>query len=433
MTICRSLIRHCCEIVYFGGILIRVTSSIFWTPRLCVTSTTRRGELSELHKFTHYGSQGRQVKSNTLRPILLSRSAIDSSHASLELYASIRSLRLVLSRVQPGARSIHLGSSSYIRSRMASTTSPSLKRKAEDLAAAEHKKPKQNGSITAFFGAPKSKVPASPAKSAATTATTVTPTKASDDDKTTTTTTVATPFGIASSTITTTKAPFDKTSWAAKLTPEQTSLLQLELTTLDESWLSVLAPALLDPTFLSLKRFLLAEHTRGAKIFPPAADVYTWSRHTPLDRVKAVILGQDPYHNDNQAHGLCFSVRPPTKAPPSLKNMYIALKKDYPSFRPPPDGLGLLTPWADSGVLLLNTCLTVRAHQANSHAGKGWESFTQKVIDAVNRKSKGVVFLAWGKPAEGKVKGVDTKKHLVLKSVHPSPLSASRGFVSVDL
>ena len=157
------------------------------------------------------------------------------------------------------------------------------------------------------------------------------------------------------------------------------------------------------------------------------------SRHTPLDTVKAVILGQDPYHNVNQAHGLCFSVRPPTPAPPSLKNIYIALKKDYPDFEPPPEKGGLLTPWANSGVLMLNTCLTVRAHEANSHAGKGWERFTQKVIDTVAKKrTKGVVFLAWGTPAQKRISAVNTTKHLVLKSVHPSPLSAHRGFVSLE-
>ncbi|GAM83214.1 hypothetical protein ANO11243_012000 [Dothideomycetidae sp. 11243] len=203
----------------------------------------------------------------------------------------------------------------------------------------------------------------------------------------------------------------------------------MELDTLDESWLAALKDELLTPSFLSLKRFLRDEHVKGQKIFPPAADVYSWSRHTPLHTVKAVILGQDPYHNDHQAHGLCFSVRPPTKAPPSLKNMYTALRKDYPDFTPPPNGLGLLTPWADRGVLLLNTCLTVRAHMANSHANKGWEQFTQKVIDLVARKrTNGVVFLAWGNPAQARCKGVNGMKHLVLKSVHPSPLSASRGF-----
>lgn len=145
--------------------------------------------------------------------------------------------------------------------------------------------------------------------------------------------------------------------------------------------------------------------------------------------MKAVIIGQDPYHNINQAHGLSFSVRAPTPAPPSLKNIYKALAIDYPSFRPPPKNGGLLTPWADRGVLLLNTCLTVRAHEANSHSNRGWEKFTQKVIDTVAAKrSKGVVFLAWGTPAGKRVGKVNKTKHCVLQSVHPSPLSASRGW-----
>ena len=149
--------------------------------------------------------------------------------------------------------------------------------------------------------------------------------------------------------------------------------------------------------------------------------------------MKVVILGQDPYHNLNQAHGLCFSVRPGVAVPPSLRNIYIALAKDYPeTFKPPPlSRAGLLTPWADRGVLLLNTVLTVRAHAANSHQGKGWERFTQKVIEVVaKRRATGVVFMAWGQPAAVRVKGVDVAKHLVLKAPHPSPLSAARGFVS---
>ena len=155
------------------------------------------------------------------------------------------------------------------------------------------------------------------------------------------------------------------------------------------------------------------------------------SRHTPLNTVKAVILGQDPYHNHNQAHGLCFSVRPPTPAPPSLKNMYIALKNDYPSFTPPPRNGGLLTPWAEQGILMLNTCLTVRAHEANSHSNKGWERFTQKVIDTVAKvRGRGVVFLAWGAPAAKRVAKINKAKHLVLQSVHPSPLSAHKGFMT---
>jgi len=153
------------------------------------------------------------------------------------------------------------------------------------------------------------------------------------------------------------------------------------------------------------------------------------SRHTPLNTVKAVVIGQDPYHGPNQAHGLSFSVRPPTPAPPSLKNIYKAIANDYPSFSPPPNKGGLLTPWADRGVLLLNTCLTVRATEANSHANWGWEGFTQKVIDLVAKKrTNGVVFLAWGSPAGKRVVKVDRKRHLVLQSVHPSPLSAARGW-----
>lgn len=148
-----------------------------------------------------------------------------------------------------------------------------------------------------------------------------------------------------------------------------------------------------------------------------------------MNTVKAVIIGQDPYHNHNQAHGLCFSVRPPTPAPPSLKNMFKELKDEYPSFTPPPKNGGLLTPWADQGVLLLNTCLTVRAHEANSHSNQGWEPFTQKVIDLVAKvRTRGVVFLAWGSPAQKRCTKISGAKHLVLKAVHPSPLSAARGW-----
>ncbi|KAJ0295554.1 hypothetical protein COL5a_009308 [Colletotrichum fioriniae] len=280
-----------------------------------------------------------------------------------------------------------------------------LKRKAGTLSASDSKKPKQDGSIMSFFGAPK---PAAGNKGAGSTA--------------------AGAAGAAAGP----EAPavkFDKAKWVAGLTAEQKELLQLEISSLHESWLALLKDEVTSKEFLDLKRFLNRESDAGKKWFPPKEDVYSWSRHTPFNTVKVVILGQDPYHNVNQAHGLAFSVRPPTPAPPSLKNMYIALKKDYPSFSPPPNKGGLLTPWADRGVLLLNTCLTVRAHEANSHANRGWERFTQKVIDLVAAKrSRGVVFMAWGTPAGKRVVKVDAKKHLVLKSVHPSPLSASRGF-----
>ncbi|TDZ40263.1 Uracil-DNA glycosylase [Colletotrichum spinosum] len=273
-----------------------------------------------------------------------------------------------------------------------------LKRKAGALAGADSKKPKQDGSITSFFGSAPKPAASKPSNGAADPAETTPP-------------------------------KFDKERWVAGLTAEQKELLQLEIDTLHESWLGLLKDEVTSKEFLDLKRFLNRETTAKRQWFPPKEDVYSWSRHTPFNTVKVVILGQDPYHNHNQAHGLAFSVRPPTPAPPSLKNMYIALRKDYPTFSPPPKNGGLLTPWADRGVLLLNTCLTVRAHEANSHSNHGWERFTQKVIDLVAAKrSKGVVFVAWGTPAGKRVTKVDSKRHLVLKSVHPSPLSASRGF-----
>ncbi|KAI9803829.1 MAG: hypothetical protein M1825_001709 [Sarcosagium campestre] len=284
--------------------------------------------------------------------------------------------------------------------------SSAVKRKAADStssAAAEVKKPKVNGSITSFFGAPK-------------------PTTTSTSTSTDGTATAAAPTSAAA-------AKFDKAKWVERLTAEQRELLQLEIDTLDESWLVHLKDEILSKQFLELKRFLKKEKESGQSIWPPMQDVYNWSRHTPLHKVKAVILGQDPYPTPNQAHGLCFSVRPPMTAPRSLQNMYVALKNDYPEFKPPPRSLGLLTPWSDRGVLLLNTCLTVRAREPNSHANRGWERFTQKVIDTVAKvRTNGVVFLAWGTPAAKKVAAVNKQRHCVLLSVHPSPLSAARGF-----
>ncbi|KAI9832828.1 MAG: uracil DNA glycosylase [Phylliscum demangeonii] len=315
-------------------------------------------------------------------------------------------------------------------------SSTALKRKASDLgpgttaaatvaAAATTKKPKGDGTITSFFGAPKKPANRDSGN-----------TKNND-----TTTTTAGPAAAAPS--------FDRAKWTATLTEEQRELLQLELDTLEESWLAALKDDLTTPSFLGLKRFLKTERDSGKTVYPPPEDIYAWygrwlmaggacspltprtrrSRHTPLHTVKAVIIGQDPYHNAHQAHGLCFSIRPPTPAPASLQNIYKALKQDYPAFEPPAQRGGLLTPWAQRGVLLLNTCLTVRAHEANSHAGKGWEPFTQRVIDLVaRRRSRGVVFLAWGSPAGKRVAKVDRARHLVLQSVHPSPLSANKGF-----
>ncbi|RPB13284.1 uracil-DNA glycosylase [Morchella conica CCBAS932] len=228
---------------------------------------------------------------------------------------------------------------------------------------------------------------------------------------------------------TSTRPKFDKERWASKLSDEHKSLLQLEINTMEQSWFRALKDELITPEFLSLKRFLRNEKDGGKTIYPPEEDIYSWTRFTPIDQVKVVILGQDPYHGPNQAMGLSFSVRPPTPAPPSLKNIYIALKRDYPSFGPPPNKGGLLTPWAYQGVLMLNACLTVRASDANSHSNKGWEPLTQKAIDIIaQRRSQGVVFMAWGAHAAKRVLKIDKEKHLVLNSVHPSPLSASRGF-----
>ncbi|KAI0009407.1 uracil-DNA glycosylase [Xylariaceae sp. FL0662B] len=266
---------------------------------------------------------------------------------------------------------------------------------------ANNKKPKVNASITSFFGAPKNSSPA-----------------AASSSPSATTTTAPSPA-----------VKFDKDKWVAGLTVEQKKHLQLEIQTLDPSWLALLKDEITQPYFIELKKFLESEVKAGKKVFPPREDVYSWSRHTPFHTVKCVIIGQDPYHNHNQAHGLAFSVRPPTPAPPSLKNMYIALRNDYPDFAAPPRNGGLLTPWADRGVLLLNTCLTVRAHEANSHAKRGWERFTQRAIDLVAQKrSRGVVFLAWGRAAGDRVSKIDKTRHLILKGVHPSPLSASRGW-----
>ncbi|KIW90492.1 uracil-DNA glycosylase [Cladophialophora bantiana CBS 173.52] len=266
------------------------------------------------------------------------------------------------------------------------------------------KKPKKNGSLTSFFGPPKA-----------------TPTSGGRPGSLTN--------GVPTASNEPPPPKFDKDKWVAGLTDEQRKLLKLEIDTLDPSWLSVLKEEIVTPNFLDLKRFLQKEIDAKQKIYPPLEDVYSWSRHCPLHQVRVVIIGQDPYHGHNQAHGLCFSVRPPTPAPPSLRNIYIAIKKDYPGFNPPPKNGGLLTPWANQGVLLLNTCLTVRAGQANSHSNHGWEKFTQKVIDTVVKlRTRGVVFLGWGTPAQKRCEKITGARHLVLKSVHPSPLSASRGF-----
>lgn len=222
---------------------------------------------------------------------------------------------------------------------------------------------------------------------------------------------------------------WNKDRWVAQLPAETRELLQLEIDTLEESWLEALRFEIIKPYFLNLKKFLkTCKDSRGPAVYPPENDVYSWSRLTPLSRVKVLILGQDPYHNVGQAHGLAFSVRPPTPPPPSLVNIYKELKGCYPdTFQIPKHGS--LVKWAHQGVLMLNACLTVEAHKANSHANKGWEQFTEEVVRVALKKNPHIVIMAWGRPASLRVDKVKPgNQHLVLRSVHPSPLSASRGW-----
>lgn len=174
-----------------------------------------------------------------------------------------------------------------------------------------------------------------------------------------------------------------------------------------------------------LTKFVHDERTRH-QVFPPHDEVFAALHHTSFESVKAVVLGQDPYHGPGQAHGLCFSVRPGVPPPPSLKNIFTELESDLGIPRPQ---TGSLLPWAEQGVLLLNTTLTVRARQAASHQGKGWEQFTDRIIEAVSQKTDRVVFVLWGSAARRKKQMIDLSRHGVVESTHPSPLSAHRGFM----
>ncbi|RKP14964.1 uracil-DNA glycosylase-like protein [Piptocephalis cylindrospora] len=207
---------------------------------------------------------------------------------------------------------------------------------------------------------------------------------------------------------------------------ENLKVSNLEIGSMHPTWYRALSAEFRKPYFAKLKAFLTKEYQGQQKIFPPLVDVYSWSRFTHFDEVRVVILGQDPYHNHNQAHGLCFSVRKGIPPPPSLVNMYKELTLEDPSFSPPKHGY--LGGWASQGVLMLNTTLTVRAHQAASHAGQGWENLTDAVIETVNKRKRNVVFILWGAHAQKKGRGIDKKKHLILQGPHPSPLSAHRGF-----
>ncbi|MET4139823.1 uracil-DNA glycosylase [Pedobacter sp. UYP1] len=195
---------------------------------------------------------------------------------------------------------------------------------------------------------------------------------------------------------------------------------------LEPGWLKVLEPEFEKEYMKNLKAFLLQEKETGKTVYPKGADIFAAFNHTPFDQVEVVILGQDPYHGDGQAHGLSFSVQKGVTTPPSLKNIYKELETDIEGFKTP--NHGNLTQWADEGVLLLNASLTVRAHEPGSHQGKGWEAFTDQAISQLSDKKTGLVFLLWGKFAQQKAALIDETKHTVLKSAHPSPFSAYTGF-----
>jgi uracil-DNA glycosylase len=194
---------------------------------------------------------------------------------------------------------------------------------------------------------------------------------------------------------------------------------------LEPSWLKVLGEEFDQPYMVKLKEFLVAQKSSGKIIYPAGSNWFSAFNSTPFDQVKIVILGQDPYHGANQAHGLCFSVVPGVAIPPSLRNMYQELHSDL-GISPP--NHGCLTQWADQGVLLLNATLTVEQGNAGAHQGQGWEQFTDRAVHVLNEQREGLVFLLWGSYAQKKGALIDTAKHRVLKAPHPSPLSAHRGF-----
>ena len=194
---------------------------------------------------------------------------------------------------------------------------------------------------------------------------------------------------------------------------------------LTNDWAKALEGEFKKPYYKELYTFVKEEYSKTT-IYPPAEDIFNALHYTPLNEVKVVILGQDPYHNVHQAHGLCFSVLPDQpEIPPSLQNIYKELQADLGCKIP---NNGYLEKWARQGVLMLNTVLTVRAHQANSHQNKGWEQFTDAIIREVNNIDRPVVYLLWGRPAQSKIPMLNNPKHLILKAPHPSPLSAYRGF-----
>lgn len=193
---------------------------------------------------------------------------------------------------------------------------------------------------------------------------------------------------------------------------------------ISNDWLEPLSVEFKKPYYKDLYEKVVSEYS-SVPVYPPSDDIFNAFNFTPLSKVKCVIIGQDPYHNVGQAHGLCFSVKPDVDIPPSLVNIYKELHDDLGCDIP---NNGYLKKWADQGVLMLNTVLTVRAHQANSHQGIGWEKFTDAAIRILNEQDRPIVYLLWGTPAQKKAAQVNNPKHLLLKAPHPSPLSAYRGF-----
>ncbi|WP_394861901.1 uracil-DNA glycosylase [Paraclostridium bifermentans] len=189
-------------------------------------------------------------------------------------------------------------------------------------------------------------------------------------------------------------------------------------------WDEILKGEFEKPYYLKLREFLKEEYKNNI-IYPDMHDIFNALKYTAYKDTKVLILGQDPYHGENQAHGLAFSVKPGVKTPPSLLNMYKELNSEFECFIP---NNGFLVPWTKQGILLLNTALTVRAHEANSHKGKGWETFTDHIIETLNLRQDPVIFVLWGNNARSKKKLIDTNRHYIIESAHPSPLSASRGF-----
>ena len=194
---------------------------------------------------------------------------------------------------------------------------------------------------------------------------------------------------------------------------------------ISNDWLGVLREEFRKPYYRQLHQTVMKEYNTR-QVFPAPDDIFNALHLTPLSKVKVLLLGQDPYHNANQAHGLSFSVlESQTEIPPSLQNIFKELQDDCGCYIP---NNGYLKKWADQGVLLLNTVLTVRAHQANSHQGRGWEQFTDAIIKALNEQDRPIVYFLWGRPAQSKAALLNNPKHLILKAPHPSPLSAYRGF-----